>query len=78
MTKTSSRCSPEVRTRAARMVLEHQADHPSQWAATCEAVTRSSSSSHMDANLSILDLALAPEGPSIHGLFDRSTVLQER
>ena len=33
MTKTSSRYSPEVRARAVRMVLEHQSDHPSQWAA---------------------------------------------
>ena len=33
MTKTSSRYSPEVRARAVRMVLEHQADHPSQWGA---------------------------------------------
>jgi hypothetical protein len=34
----------------------------------------------MDANLPIRDrdLTLAPEGPSTHGLFDRSTVLQER
>ncbi len=31
--KTSARYSPEVRARAVRMVLEHQSDHPSQWAA---------------------------------------------
>ena len=34
MTKqTPARYSPEVRARAVRMVLEHQSDHPSQWAA---------------------------------------------
>ncbi len=34
MTKEpSKRYSPEVRARAVRMVLEHQSDHPSQWAA---------------------------------------------
>ncbi len=33
MTKTSARYSPEVRARAVRMVLDHQAGYPSQWAA---------------------------------------------
>ena len=33
MTKTSSKYSPEVRARAVRMVQEHAADHPSEWAA---------------------------------------------
>jgi transposase-like protein len=34
MTKqTSSKFSPEVRSRAVRMVFEHQGEHASQWAA---------------------------------------------
>ena len=33
MTKTSNRFSPEVRARAVRMVLDHQGDYASQWAA---------------------------------------------
>ena len=31
----STRFSPELRERAVRMVLEHQGDHASQWAAIC-------------------------------------------
>ena len=31
--KTTNRFSPEIRERAVRMVLEHQSDHASQWAA---------------------------------------------
>ncbi len=40
MTKTSARYSPEVRARAVRMVLDHQGDYPSQWAAISSISTK--------------------------------------
>lgn len=33
MSKTTNKFSPEVRERAVRMLLEHEGDYPSRWAA---------------------------------------------
>lgn len=40
MSSTSKRYAPEVRDRAVRLVLEHQHEHESQWAAIVSVATK--------------------------------------
>lgn len=46
MSKTTNKFSPEVRTRAVRMVLEHGEEYPSRWAAVVSVSQKIGCSAH--------------------------------
>ena len=44
--KTTNKFSPEVRSRAVRMLLEHESEHPSRWAAATSIAGKIGCSTH--------------------------------